>query len=188
MASWPAPRESRREAKLITVAEGDPNFDRVQDLDQLPEHLLRELENFFDVYKMLEPGDLAGAGRLRGPPGGTPRSPNSGRQADLGLKPRRGDRGGLGLVVQASGVWADLPVTARPPPAVTSPRPPSPTVTRDQPVQSGCPVDVGGLVGYSDLRSSSPPVTWRVAGSRAQPLSGCSDRRPVGPFGIWALN
>jgi inorganic pyrophosphatase len=47
--------ESRREAKIITVAEGDPNFDGVQDLDQLPEHLLAELENFFDVYKMLEP-------------------------------------------------------------------------------------------------------------------------------------
>jgi inorganic pyrophosphatase len=48
--------ESRREAKLITVADGDPNFEGVQDLEQLPEHLLRELENFFDVYKMLEPG------------------------------------------------------------------------------------------------------------------------------------
>jgi inorganic pyrophosphatase len=48
--------ESRREAKIITVAEGDPNFEEVQDLDQLPEHLLRELENFFDIYKMLEPG------------------------------------------------------------------------------------------------------------------------------------
>ena len=48
--------ESRREAKIITVAEGDPNFQEVQDLDQLPEHLLAELENFFDVYKKLEPG------------------------------------------------------------------------------------------------------------------------------------
>ena len=47
---------SRREAKLITVAEGDPNFQEVRDLEQLPEHLLRELENFFDVDKMLEPG------------------------------------------------------------------------------------------------------------------------------------
>jgi Inorganic pyrophosphatase len=37
------------------VAEGEPNFDQIQDLDQLPEHLLAELENFFDVYKMLEP-------------------------------------------------------------------------------------------------------------------------------------
>jgi inorganic pyrophosphatase len=32
--------ESRREVKLITVAEGDPSFDQVPDLDQLPEHLL----------------------------------------------------------------------------------------------------------------------------------------------------
>jgi inorganic pyrophosphatase len=29
---------------------------RAMRLDQLPEHLLAELENFFDVYKMLEPG------------------------------------------------------------------------------------------------------------------------------------
>jgi len=28
------------------VAEGEPNFDQIQDLDQLPEHLLAELENF----------------------------------------------------------------------------------------------------------------------------------------------
>ncbi len=48
--------ESRREAKIIAVAEGDPNFEEVRDLDQLPRHLLAELENFFDVYKMLEPG------------------------------------------------------------------------------------------------------------------------------------
>jgi hypothetical protein len=38
------------------VAEGEPNFDQIQDLDQLPEHLLAELENFFDVSKTLEPG------------------------------------------------------------------------------------------------------------------------------------
>jgi inorganic pyrophosphatase len=38
------------------VAEGDPNFEEVENLDQLPKHLLCELENFFDVYKMLEPG------------------------------------------------------------------------------------------------------------------------------------
>lgn len=37
------------------MAEGDPNFDEVQDLDQFPEHLLRELQNFFDVDRMLKP-------------------------------------------------------------------------------------------------------------------------------------
>lgn len=30
--------------------------EEVEDLAQLPEHLLRELESLFDVYKMLEPG------------------------------------------------------------------------------------------------------------------------------------
>ncbi len=37
-------------------ADGEPLDALVEDLDQLPEHLLAELENFFDVYKMLEPG------------------------------------------------------------------------------------------------------------------------------------
>ena len=31
--------ESHLEAEIITVAEGDPNVDDVQDLNQLPEHL-----------------------------------------------------------------------------------------------------------------------------------------------------
>jgi inorganic pyrophosphatase len=48
--------KTRREAKIITVVKGDPNCAEVQNLEQLPEHLLHELENFFDVYKMLEPG------------------------------------------------------------------------------------------------------------------------------------
>jgi inorganic pyrophosphatase len=43
------PGETGREAKIITVAKGDPNCAEVQNLEQLPEHLLHELENFFDV-------------------------------------------------------------------------------------------------------------------------------------------
>jgi hypothetical protein len=39
----------------------------------------------------------------------------------------------------------------------------------------GRPVGASRWSAYSDLRSSSPPVIWSVTGSRAQPLSGCSD-------------
>jgi hypothetical protein len=57
---------------------GDPNFADVQDLEQLPEHLLHELENFFDVYKMLEPGTSPTPDGYEGPrgrrPGGRGRS------------------------------------------------------------------------------------------------------------------
>jgi hypothetical protein len=62
------------------VAEGEPNFDQIQDLDQLPEHLLAELENFFDVYKMLEPGASRPptATRATRPPSASSRPPETG--------------------------------------------------------------------------------------------------------------
>src|SRR5271166_5504862 len=50
--------EKGRDAKLITVLEHDPNYDRVRDLEDLPDHLLREIEHFFSIYKDLEPGKM----------------------------------------------------------------------------------------------------------------------------------
>ena len=47
--------EKGPDAKIICVTPGDPRWDPVDDLDQLPRHLLDEIEHFFDVYKMLEP-------------------------------------------------------------------------------------------------------------------------------------
>ncbi len=44
------------DAKIITVANGDPLWESVRDLDQLPSHLADEIAHFFDVYKDLEPG------------------------------------------------------------------------------------------------------------------------------------
>jgi inorganic pyrophosphatase len=43
------------DAKIICVPEGDPRWENVHDLDQLPRQLLEEIEHFFEVYKMLEP-------------------------------------------------------------------------------------------------------------------------------------
>jgi inorganic pyrophosphatase len=50
--------EAGPDAKLICVPAGDPRFPQ-QDLEDLPEHLLAEIEHFFDMYKMLEPGKAA---------------------------------------------------------------------------------------------------------------------------------
>ena len=45
-----------REAKVVCVPDGDPAFHEVSDLDQLPEHQLREIEHFFDIYRDLDSG------------------------------------------------------------------------------------------------------------------------------------
>ncbi len=58
--------EAGPDAKLITVLEHDPNWDQVDDLDGVPEHLLNEIEHFFSIYKDLEPGKMSSVGRLRG--------------------------------------------------------------------------------------------------------------------------
>lgn len=43
-----------RDAKIITVADADPRWAQVGDLDDLPPHVLKEVEHFFSVYKDLE--------------------------------------------------------------------------------------------------------------------------------------
>jgi inorganic pyrophosphatase len=45
-----------REAKLVCVPDGDPAYHDVSDLIQLPEHQLREIAHFFDIYRDLDPG------------------------------------------------------------------------------------------------------------------------------------
>jgi inorganic pyrophosphatase len=45
-----------REAKLVCVPDGDPAYDAVSDLDELPAHQLREISHFFDIYRDLDPG------------------------------------------------------------------------------------------------------------------------------------
>ena len=48
--------EKGADAKVLCVPATDPRWDRVQDMDDLPPHLLDEIAHFFDVYKALEPG------------------------------------------------------------------------------------------------------------------------------------
>jgi inorganic pyrophosphatase len=45
-----------REAKLLCVPEGDPAYDEVHDLADLPAHVVREIGQFFEVYKALDDG------------------------------------------------------------------------------------------------------------------------------------
>ena len=49
--------ESGIDEKLIAVpsAKVDPVMAEVSSLDDLPEHLLKKIKNFFETYKMLEP-------------------------------------------------------------------------------------------------------------------------------------
>ena len=44
------------DAKVIAVPAGDPRWDWVQDVDDIPEYTKKEIEHFFEHYKDLEPG------------------------------------------------------------------------------------------------------------------------------------
>jgi adenylate kinase len=48
--------EKGPDAKIICVPLGDPRWDQVRNLDDMPGHLRSEIHHFFDVYKALEPG------------------------------------------------------------------------------------------------------------------------------------
>lgn len=48
--------------KIMSVAVNDPNYAHVQDLKDLPPHLLREIEHFFLTYKNLEAKDVQSDG------------------------------------------------------------------------------------------------------------------------------
>lgn len=47
--------EKGPDAKVITVACGDPVWDSLRSIEDLPPHLTHEVAHFFDVYKELEP-------------------------------------------------------------------------------------------------------------------------------------
>ena len=47
--------EKGPDAKIICVACGDPMWESVRNLDELPPHLTFEIAHFFEVYKDLEP-------------------------------------------------------------------------------------------------------------------------------------
>jgi inorganic pyrophosphatase len=48
--------EKGPDAKVLCVPSHDPRWDNVNDIGDVPDHLLREIEHFFDFYKTIEPG------------------------------------------------------------------------------------------------------------------------------------
>ena len=49
--------EKGEDEKILAVPTGDPRFDGIDGLDDLSPHFLREIENFFATYKLLEEKD-----------------------------------------------------------------------------------------------------------------------------------
>lgn len=48
--------EAGEDEKILGVPISDPRFDGYHDINDIHPHLLREIQEFFDVYKRLEPG------------------------------------------------------------------------------------------------------------------------------------
>jgi inorganic pyrophosphatase len=46
--------EKGQDEKVLSVPVRDPRFDHIRGLDDVPPHLLKEIENFFATYKALE--------------------------------------------------------------------------------------------------------------------------------------
>ena len=55
------------DAKVISVIAGDPDYENVREINDLPKHLLEEIEHFFNVYKDLEPGKSTHTAGFEGP-------------------------------------------------------------------------------------------------------------------------
>lgn len=58
--------EKGPDAKIIAVVDGDPDYDQVRRLEDLPSHLLEEIEHFFNIYKDLEPGKSSATAGFQG--------------------------------------------------------------------------------------------------------------------------
>lgn len=54
--------EEERDEKALAVPAGEPRFRHVEGLEDLPDHALREVDYFFDVYKDLEGKETASLG------------------------------------------------------------------------------------------------------------------------------
>jgi inorganic pyrophosphatase len=58
--------EKGPDAKVICVPDGDPRWETVQNIEDVPKELRDEIEHFFMVYKDLEPGKTASTGGFEG--------------------------------------------------------------------------------------------------------------------------
>lgn len=58
--------EAGRDLKVLCVPSGDRRWDNLQDVGDVPAHLLAEIRHFFEVYKDLEPGKKSNVGDWAG--------------------------------------------------------------------------------------------------------------------------
>lgn len=58
--------EAGPDAKVLTVPVDDPRWKHIDDLDGVPPFMLQEIENFFEIYKTLEPGKSTDTGGWQG--------------------------------------------------------------------------------------------------------------------------
>lgn len=54
--------EKGPDAKVLCVPSHDERYAHYQDLKDVPEFLLAEIANFFEVYKLIEPGKMSSIG------------------------------------------------------------------------------------------------------------------------------
>lgn len=59
--------EQGEDNKIIAVPAADPRFEGVTDISDIHANWLREIENFFDVYKTLEPDKIVAIDGWAGP-------------------------------------------------------------------------------------------------------------------------
>jgi inorganic pyrophosphatase len=57
--------EKGEDAKILCVPASDPRSNHVTELNHVPEHELREIAHFFEIYKDLEPGKATETGGWR---------------------------------------------------------------------------------------------------------------------------
>lgn len=58
--------EKGRDAKILCVEPNEPRYRDLIEIDDVQPELLAEIEHFFDVYKMLEPGKESSTGGFEG--------------------------------------------------------------------------------------------------------------------------
>lgn len=54
--------KGEEDAKILAVPENDPLHGEIHDIKDIPQHFMKEVSHFFEVYKALEPGKVTALG------------------------------------------------------------------------------------------------------------------------------
>ena len=55
-----------KDAKILAIAKNDPVFNSFKDIKNIPDHILKEIQHFFVVYKQLETGKETNVSQIHG--------------------------------------------------------------------------------------------------------------------------